>query len=403
MPSAVLRLAALGVVLPGRPFRGITYVDARGPERHGGLPARPGQGVRRTDLQATLRSAAHTAGVERVSGSVHGVRQSSTGVGSTSGGRRTRPPTSPRPTGCTRRSGRSSVSTGRRVAIADTACGGTSPSLPGPTTSRCTGPRHAEMYVTPVGADAVGIAILTSHRGRTYNEWLREFPLVAQRLRGAAPASRVLGAGPLRQRASQVIEGRVLLVGDAAGYVDALTGEGLAVGLAGAQALVDALVAGRPGGVRRRVARPHPDLAPADRDPAAGDARTGSSTGTGPVGAGPAVGLPFDGRAARLRFTYVLRTPGSRTACRRASRGIQSARRTVKPSRLRVPHHDGSSSTRTSTPPSAARRSQPGKLAHPRWPAVVAATQVDGARGQGVAARASAAVSVRQRSGRPLR
>jgi flavin-dependent dehydrogenase len=108
--------------------------------------------------------------------------------------------------------------------------------------------RYAEMYVTPVAADTVGVAILTSRRGRTYGEWMQQFPLVAQRLQGAEPASRVLGAGPLRQRAKRVSERRVLLVGDAAGYVDALTGEGLAVGLAGAQALVDALVAGRPEG-----------------------------------------------------------------------------------------------------------------------------------------------------------
>jgi flavin-dependent dehydrogenase len=38
----------------------------------------------------------------------------------------------------------------------------------------------------------------------------------------------------------------VLLVGDAAGYVDALTGEGIAVGLLGARELVACLAAGRP-------------------------------------------------------------------------------------------------------------------------------------------------------------
>ena len=40
--------------------------------------------------------------------------------------------------------------------------------------------------------------------------------------------------------------GRVLLVGDASGYVDALTGEGIAVGLAQAEALVRCLAGGRP-------------------------------------------------------------------------------------------------------------------------------------------------------------
>jgi flavin-dependent dehydrogenase len=42
------------------------------------------------------------------------------------------------------------------------------------------------------------------------------------------------------------VAGRVLLVGDAAGYVDALTGEGIAVAVAGARALVDCLARDRP-------------------------------------------------------------------------------------------------------------------------------------------------------------
>jgi len=42
-----------------------------------------------------------------------------------------------------------------------------------------------------------------------------------------------------------------MLVGDAAGYVDALTGEGIAVGLASARALVDAVVADDPASYER--------------------------------------------------------------------------------------------------------------------------------------------------------
>jgi flavin-dependent dehydrogenase len=38
----------------------------------------------------------------------------------------------------------------------------------------------------------------------------------------------------------------VLLVGDAAGYIDALTGEGIALSLRAAQAAVACIVAGRP-------------------------------------------------------------------------------------------------------------------------------------------------------------
>jgi flavin-dependent dehydrogenase len=56
------------------------------------------------------------------------------------------------------------------------------------------------------------------------------------------------------------VAGRVLLVGDAAGYVDALTGEGIASGLAQARVAVDAVAAGEPAGYERawrRVTRRH--------------------------------------------------------------------------------------------------------------------------------------------------
>jgi flavin-dependent dehydrogenase len=52
-----------------------------------------------------------------------------------------------------------------------------------------------------------------------------------RRLAGAVEATSVMGAGPLRQRVHGRVAGRVMLVGDAAGYVDALTGEGIAVAL----------------------------------------------------------------------------------------------------------------------------------------------------------------------------
>ena len=61
--------------------------------------------------------------------------------------------------------------------------------------------------------------------GLRFDDALAAVPAVADRLRGAGPASDVRGAGPLRQRSTARGVGRVLLVGDASGYVDALTGE----------------------------------------------------------------------------------------------------------------------------------------------------------------------------------
>jgi len=56
----------------------------------------------------------------------------------------------------------------------------------------------------------------------------------------------VLGAGPLRQNVRRRVAGRVLLVGDASGYVDALTGEGIGVALSQAAVLARCLAAQRP-------------------------------------------------------------------------------------------------------------------------------------------------------------
>lgn len=100
----------------------------------------------------------------------------------------------------------------------------------------------AEAYVTPVADDLVGIALLTSVR-RPFDEQLGAFPVLQARVDGRETTA-VQGAGPLRQRSRRRVAGRVLLVGDAAGYVDALTGEGVALGIAQARAAVAAVVAG---------------------------------------------------------------------------------------------------------------------------------------------------------------
>ena len=109
---------------------------------------------------------------------------------------------------------------------------------------------HAEAYVTPVGANLVGVAVLSS-RQAPFVDQLAQFPQLRERLPAVA-ATKVRGAGPLFQRASARVDGRILLVGDAAGYVDALTGEGIAVSLACARALVECLAADDPRAYEKR-------------------------------------------------------------------------------------------------------------------------------------------------------
>lgn len=105
-----------------------------------------------------------------------------------------------------------------------------------------------EAYVTPVGPDTVGVALLFGpvEGDATFEALLERFPAVQERLATARGLDVPLGAGPFRQRVRRRFVGRVALVGDAAGYIDALTGQGLDLSFASATALVDVIRAGEP-------------------------------------------------------------------------------------------------------------------------------------------------------------
>jgi len=102
----------------------------------------------------------------------------------------------------------------------------------------------AEAYITPVSADTVGLAFLFDDRLRDgsdippFERLLTRFPAVRDRLQGAVPASTLRGAGPFEQNVSRPLSGRILLIGDAAGYVDPITGEGLRLGFDTADAAI---------------------------------------------------------------------------------------------------------------------------------------------------------------------
>ncbi|MET8893937.1 NAD(P)/FAD-dependent oxidoreductase [Streptomyces albogriseolus] len=243
MPGAVRALTALGLHAPGHPLAGIRYVQ--GPCRVE-APFRRGQGlgVRRTDLHTVLHRAVLDAGVPVLPVRVDGVRQDADGVTVPGAGLRARWLVaadglhSPvrrslgldRPAGTTPRYGLR-----RHYAVP-------------PWTSHVEvhwGP-DAEAYVTPLGPRLVGVALLTSRRA-PYGTQLAGFPELATRLPSHTAVTPVRGAGPLRRRSRTRVHGRVLFVGDAAGYVDALTGEGVCLALAGARALVVNLRRGTPG------------------------------------------------------------------------------------------------------------------------------------------------------------
>ncbi len=90
--------------------------------------------------------------------------------------------------------------------------------------------RGAEAYVTPVGPRQVGVAFLFERgEGGAHGSLLARFPLLAARLGDAAPSSAPRAAGPLARRSAVRVKDRLVLLGDAAGYEDALTGDGLSI------------------------------------------------------------------------------------------------------------------------------------------------------------------------------
>ena len=102
----------------------------------------------------------------------------------------------------------------------------------------------AEAYVTPVSEDEVGVAVLWHERAPSWETMLSRFGHLAERLRGASAISSIQGAGPFRRRPRRVTAGRLALVGDASGYVDAITGEGIAIAFECARALAGSLKEG---------------------------------------------------------------------------------------------------------------------------------------------------------------
>jgi flavin-dependent dehydrogenase len=230
MPGGLAELTSLGVDPVGLPFPGIAYLSERR-RVQARFRAGPGRGVRRSTLHAALAARAKEEDADWIRARVTSVEQDAHGV--TAAGVRARWLVAA-----------DGLHSSVRRAVGIEATAGT-PRRYGVRRHYRVAPwsefvevhwsRWGEAYVTPVEPDLVGVAILS--RGRPDLAW---FPQLSQHLHGASrgPAR---GCGPLRQVVSRRVAGRVLLVGDAAGYEDALTGEGISLAVKQAAAAVTAI------------------------------------------------------------------------------------------------------------------------------------------------------------------
>ena len=240
MPGALASLLALGVDPAGHPFHGIRYLGS-GRTADADFPAGPGRGIRRTTLHRALHDAALAAGARIAPRGARAVTQDDTGV--TVDGVRARYLVAADGLHSPIRRGLGlHVPAARHPRFGLRRHFRTAPWSP---YVEVHWGRDVEAYVTPVADDLVGVAVLASTKG-SFDARVRALPGLEALLGDAEPAGDVRGAGPLRQGARRRVDGRVLLVGDAAGYVDALTGEGLALAFAQAGAAVRAVVDGTP-------------------------------------------------------------------------------------------------------------------------------------------------------------
>jgi len=240
MPDGLAAIAKLGITLPADqafPFRGIRFSDA-GSAVAASFPRGYGLGIRRTRLHQILVDRASELGVVMHWGArVTGITSDGVSVN----GRNIR---------CRWLVG----ADGQNSRIRHWA--GLESSRPG---SRRFGYRchyrvapwsefvevywtdHGQLVVTPVSNEEVCVALITHEPYTRLDNVFAGFPTITKLLRGAELITREQGAISRMHALPAVYKGSRVLVGEASGSVDAITGDGLFMALQHARALVHAL------------------------------------------------------------------------------------------------------------------------------------------------------------------
>ena len=241
LPDGVRALEALGARARLGPdgtsaITALRWIDVAGPAMEVALPAPGGLGVRRTALSAALLARALEAGAEVIEAEVTGHRRLDRPGG---GDHRRRPAARP------------AAGRGRRARVADPAARGARRAAPARGRASGSGAtwrsppwsaavevhlaEGAEAYVTPAGAGRIGVAMLFEREAPGgWPALLARFPRLAARLAGAGADSGDRGAGPLVRGSTARVRDRLVLLGDAAGSVDPLSGDGVSSALSGA-------------------------------------------------------------------------------------------------------------------------------------------------------------------------
>lgn len=101
-----------------------------------------------------------------------------------------------------------------------------------------------QMYVTGISSNTVAVALIVRDSHMRIDQAMPLFPELERRLQGARPITEERGAITFTRRLKRVYRGNTVLIGDASGSVDAITGAGISLAFRQAVALADALVTG---------------------------------------------------------------------------------------------------------------------------------------------------------------
>jgi 2-polyprenyl-6-methoxyphenol hydroxylase-like FAD-dependent oxidoreductase len=103
---------------------------------------------------------------------------------------------------------------------------------------------RSQIYITPVSGTEICVAVMSRDPRVRLEQELENFPRIQSRLSSAQPCSSEAGAISASRALRRVWKGRLALIGDASGSVDAIAGEGLGLSFRQALALARALKAG---------------------------------------------------------------------------------------------------------------------------------------------------------------